>query len=393
MDEYLKYIDDKKFIRWVHEADEKSDLYWSNFLKEHPEEKKELELARLIVSQLKSKTPHQFDVEVLELYAGIVRKIDQKKKIRKQRQLWISISKYAAIALIFLAIGILFFSKTGKQNFGELEQQLVLNQHFNESKLIMGDGDVINISQKNSKIQYLPGNTIIINDKDTIRRQQTGEQFMNQLIVPYGRNSSVQLPDGTVAWLNAGSRLIYPSAFEGKTREVFLVGEGFFKVAHNPEMPFFVKTNDINVEALGTSFNVSAYPVDQNIEVVLVEGRVGVKENVMRFLKKPYILEPNQMASFNRETLETSVKRVSVDNFVSWYLGYLNFESISLNQIVLKLERYYDIKIQLKDSSVGSRKITGKLKLKDECEDMLKVLASTADLRLIKENDKNYVLK
>lgn len=393
MDEFLKYIDDKKFIRWVLQPDEKNDLYWKNYLKDHPEEKNELELARLIVSQLKSKTPHQFDTEVLELYAGIVRKLDQKKKSMRQRQLWISISKYAAVALIFLSIGVLFFSKSGKHDFPEISQQLAISQRTNESQLILGDGEIINISEKNSKIRYSSKNGIIINEADTIRQQQAGESSMNQLIVPYGRNSSVQLPDGTIAWLNAGSRLIYPSVFEGKTREVFLVGEGFFKVAHNPDMPFFVKTNDINVEAIGTSFNVSAYPVDRNIEVVLVEGKVGVKENAMRILKKPYILEPNQMATFNRETLETSVERVSVENFISWYQGYLNFESIGLNQIVVKLERYYDIKIQLKDPSFGSRKITGKMKLKGECEDVLKNLASTADLKLMKENDRNYVLK
>lgn len=394
MDEFLKYVDDKKFVRWVLQPDEKTDQYWNTFINEHPDEKREIELARLIVSQLKSKVPQQSSIEVLELYAGIVRELDQKKKIIKRKQLWISVSKYAAVAIVFLSIGIFFFNKTKRIEFAELNQQLSLNQNINESRLVLANGEVVNIPEKDSKVEYFGKGDIIINQRDTIReKQNTGEPAMNQLIVPNGRNSSIVLADGTVAYLNAGSRLIYPSFFEGKTREVFLVGEGYFKVAHNAEMPFYVKTNDINVEAIGTSFNVSAYPIDQTIEVVLVEGKVGIKENAMRLLKKQYILKPNQLASFDRETMETSVSTVSVDNYVSWHQGYLNFESIYLSQIVLKLERYYDIRIQLKETMLGSRKITGKLKLKEECDDVLKILASTADLKLNKTDDKNYVLK
>jgi ferric-dicitrate binding protein FerR (iron transport regulator) len=216
---------------------------------------------------------------------------------------------------------------------------------------------------------------------------------MNQLIVPYGRNSSVTLSDGTIAFLNAGSSLVYPSVFGKKNREVFLVGEGYFQVAHNPEKPFVVKTNKLNVRALGTCFNVQAYPEDDIIEVVLVEGKVSLSDNTFRFINKDYMLKPNQLASYNVKNSETTVRQVDPENYVSWYEGYMNFESIELSRIVLKLERFYNIRLKLDNPFMGGKKISGKLKLKENKDEVLEILASTASAKLIKLDEQIYVLK
>jgi ferric-dicitrate binding protein FerR (iron transport regulator) len=216
---------------------------------------------------------------------------------------------------------------------------------------------------------------------------------LNQLVVPFGKNSSIRLPDGTIASLNAGSRLIYPSKFEGKNREVYLIGEGFFEVSHNADMPFIVKTSDLQVEVLGTKFNLSAYPSDSFIETVLVEGKVKLIENAFQIVKGNFVLEPNQLASYNRENAETKIAHVDVRNYVAWHHGYLNFESSDLSRIVKKLERYYNIQIRLGDPMLGSRTISGKLKLKEEIDGVLTALASTASAELVKINESIYVVK
>src|SRR5690606_14480825 len=98
------------------------------------------------------------------------------------------------------------------------------------------------------------------------------EVWMNEVIIPYGKKSELLLADGTKVWLNAGSRLAFPSRFTRNTREVFLEGEACFQVAKNEEQLFIVKAGNLDVKVLGTHFNVSAYPADATIETVLLEG-------------------------------------------------------------------------------------------------------------------------
>jgi len=396
MDDDLKYFKDKQFVRWVCHSDPETDRYWEKYLLDHPDEKEKIEMARLILSQLKSKEDQVDQQKVYELFAGLIRKLDSRKKITRTRHIWSSFAKYAAVALIFLAIGIIWKSLPDQPDLSQLGAQLVERSYQNGSDayLIFSDGERIAIREKESNVEYKRNGQIIINRRDTIRIKDDSEiPEINQLVIPYGKNSSIQLPDGTTAFLNAGSKLIYPSFFEGKTREVFLVGEGFFEVAHDPQMPFIVKTGELSVKALGTSFNVSAHPDDKITEVVLVKGRVGLQENGFKLIRKQQILEPDQLACFDRETGQIAVRNVDFESYVAWHLGYLNFESTDLSRIVVKLERYYDIHIKLGDKSLGYKKVTGKLKLKEDKDKVLNVLASTASLELIKINEQNYVLK
>ena len=393
MDDYSRYIEDKLFIRWVFHPTPENDAYWEKYLQDHPSEKHTVNSSRTILSQLKSKKDGEEEPELYELYASIIQQIDQRKQSKK---IWLDVAKYAAVALVFLSVGIIWKNIGNRSVLPELTEQFVQQTipAGNETHLILPDGKNIVIAEKESSVQMQKEGDIIINKKDTIHRQAgLAANGINQLIVPFGRNSSVRLPDGTMAWLNAGSRLIYPARFEGKLREVSLIGEGYFEVAHNPEMPFIVTTTDLRIKALGTSFNVSAYPADQIIEVVLAEGKVGLSKTGFSLQNKQQILVPDQLAAFNRETGHTAVKNVNVENYISWHKGYLSIESTDLNRIVVKLERYYNIEIDFQDPLTGSKIISGKIVLKKEKDKVLTVLASTAALELIKINEQKYVLK
>ncbi len=392
MDDFLKYFENERFVEWVLRPDAELNRFWEEYTRSHPDEKKQIELSRTILLHLKSRKEEADPAEAAALFAEMVVRLH--KKPEKRIGFLKPLLRYAAVAILFLSIGILLVYKPGINEFRALNQPIEGLQNDNEARLILSDGKKIALPQKESTVEYEKNGKIVINRRDTIDNQNLASRTeMNRLIIPYGKSSSIRLPDGTMAYLNAGSQLLYPSSFRGKTREVFLLGEGYFEVAHNANVPFIVKTNDLDVVALGTKFNVSVYPTDKFIERVLVEGKVIIRQNSFLVFKKEVELKPGEMASFNRETLEAATKPVDIANYVTWREGYLNFQSTELNRIVLRLERYYNIKLFLDDPLLGMRRISGKLALKEDREKVLEVLATTSQAELFKLNESAYGLK
>lgn len=392
LDQFFKFTEDKKFIRWVLLPDEELNQYWRTYQELNPDDVQPIETARQLVAQLRSKKEEINAETVLSLYAEILSKTTTRKK-----SFHLSLRgfmRYAAVAAIFFATGIFSYYLIDQKSPGLVILSNTEIASLDDARLILSGGKNIPLTEKESVIEYKSGGNIVINNRDTVKAEvKQSAQEINQLVVPYGKNSFVTLADGTQVYLNAGSRLIYPSYFEGKVREVILFGEAYFNVAPMTDKPFIVQTSEINVEVLGTQFNLSAYASDKTIETVLVEGKVKITENNRKLFKKGYVLNPNELATFNRETLETTIRTVDVSNYVTWHEGYMNFESVDLSRIVKRIERYYNINIRLDDPMLGQLKITGKLKLKEEIDNLLQVIASAASLDLIKINDNYYVLK
>jgi transmembrane sensor len=395
MDKFLNYFENQHFVKWALSPTPELNSFWDTYLNDHPDEKKEIEYARILLSQLKQKEENEECDEIASIYARITQQIDRNKtKKSLLREFIFPLLKYAAVAIIFLSIGVLLVNQRNNSQVLAQYQAMKIENNETEARLILSDGGKILLPENESMVEYDQKGKIIINHKDTIRQKSKSLQNeMNQLIIPYGKNSSIRLPDGTCVFLNAGSILIYPTQFSKKSREVFLTGEGYFEIEHNPKIPFVVKTNDISVIAMGTSFNISTYPTDKSVETVLVEGSVIVKENNTNIFRKDVEMKPGELAGYDRETLETSLHVVDVNSIVAWHKGYLQFESTELSRIVLKLERYYNIKIYLDNPTFGIRRITGKLMLREEKERVLEVLASTASMTLYKINETMYNLK
>jgi len=393
MDDFLKYFEDEKFVRWVYTSDSELDSFWTTWIQEHPEEEKEIQDARLLLLQLRSSEETGTTAEAIVIYSDLIHNLSESKRRHTFRRVFVPLMRYAAVALIFLSLGIFLMYQSREKQYIDFAQTTVENENT-EAQLVLSDGQKVAIKTKESSVEYKENGKIVINEKDTIlNKTETAKNEMNQLIVPYGKQSSIRLPDGTMAYLNAGSRLMYPAVFSGKNREVFLLGEGYFEVSHNPQKPFVVKTNDINVVALGTVFNVSAYPADKIIETVLINGQVVIRDNSFHIFKKDLVLKPNDLVSFNRESLETVSKQVNTNEYVAWHEGYLNFQSVDLSRIILKVERYYNVRIMLENPMLGARSITGKLLLKDDKEKVMEALASSARVELFKINETAYGLK
>jgi len=143
---------------------------------------------------------------------------------------------------------------------------------------------------------------------------------------PLGSKTKLYLPDGTLVWLNAGSRMTYSQGFGVDNRKVELEGEGYFEVKRNEKIPFFVKTKDLQLQVLGTKFNFRDYPEDHEVVVSLLEGKVGLN-NLLRE-EKEAVLSPDERAVLNKANGLLTVESVTASNASQWTDGYLFFDSL-----------------------------------------------------------------
>lgn len=177
---------------------------------------------------------------------------------------------------------------------------------------------------------------------------------MQKITSKPGMVTQFTIADGTKIWLNSGSELIFPMNFTGKEREVQLKGEAFFEVAENENQPFIVKANNLNIEVLGTSFNVLSYDTDSHAEVVLVKGKVALTSEQHGRVNDHGFLHPNQKAEFDRETLHLVKESVNVEKYIAWREGYLVFRDDNMEEVVKKLSRWFNVEISLNNSELKS---------------------------------------
>uniref|UniRef100_UPI003217B037 FecR family protein n=1 Tax=uncultured Draconibacterium sp. TaxID=1573823 RepID=UPI003217B037 len=172
-----------------------------------------------------------------------------------------------------------------------------------------------------------------------------------EIIAPIGSRTVVQLSDGTEVNLNYGSKIKYPRHFKGDTREISLEGEGYFDVAHNPDKPFIVKTGQLNVKALGTEFNVHAYPEDNIISTTLVEGKVII-EKLLADEKTESVgtMVPGQHIDYNLNSGKTTSIIGSVEKYVAWKEGKLIFDDAPITSVAEKLSRMFNVDIEVADN-------------------------------------------
>lgn len=165
------------------------------------------------------------------------------------------------------------------------------------------------------------------------------EPNLLQQYIPTAEMRTLTLPDGTKVQLNSQSTLLYPQEFTGKDRSVFLIGEANFKVKPDKKHPFIVKSNDFQVTALGTEFNVAAYPENPIVAATLISGSVLVEYNE---LNSQMILKPNEQLAYNRNNKSHSLSIPDMDDITAWQRGELVFREMNVQEIINVLERKYN---------------------------------------------------
>lgn len=175
------------------------------------------------------------------------------------------------------------------------------------------------------------------------------------IYAPPGARTNFTLPDGSEGWLNVGSYLSFPVKFSGKRRTVNLVGEAYFDIKSNPKKPFIVETDGIKVKVHGTTFNVMAYPDEGIVEVTLETGKIEIlddsKSGQEESLGK---LIPGESCVFWKETNILKIAPVKIDNHTSWKEGKLVLNNVTMEQVVRKLNRWYNVEILLMDDHLKS---------------------------------------
>jgi len=190
-----------------------------------------------------------------------------------------------------------------------------------------------------------------------------------------GSRTNLRLPDGTSVWLNSGSKLTYDKDFGIGNRNVSLVGEAFFDVVRNPEMPFEITTPSMHVKVLGTAFNVKSYPTEKTSETTVIRGTVEIISNQRP--NEKYVLRPNEklVVANTTATTDSTVKQdkqtfVSVGSLTyssqdssiietSWVENKLVFDGEAFADIAVKMERWYNVKVVFQDPEIGKLRLTG----------------------------------
>jgi len=390
-----KFLEDINFISWVFKPSAELDSIWEKYQSEHPEEVSNIRLSRKIILQFRTVAKSLSEEDKIRLFSRVLKQIEKKQKSGKITLILVGYAKYAAIAILFFALGALLFYRPLTTNPTTYAFNLEESIPSDQAQLIRSNGENVILGDQRSVISYQKSGKLVINNDtlNSIKSNQKGSSALNQLIIPYGKTSEIILPDGTKVFLNAGSRLAYPDLFSGDSREVILLGEAYFEVKHDSKRPFVVLANDLRIKALGTRFNVSAYPVDGRIETVLTEGKVIISQNNSKLFTKNVELIPGQMASFNRQTSEINVKSVDVDDYILWTQGVLKFETVDLSRIIKKIERFYNIRFQFNDPLLGSLEISGKLELKEDKNEVIERISRTASVQIITKGDGTYVIQ
>lgn len=209
--------------------------------------------------------------------------------------------------------------------------------------------------------------------------------------IPTAEVREITLPDGTRVMLNSKSTLLYPDEFAGETRSVYLVGEANFKVKPDKKHPFIVKANDFQVTALGTEFNVNAYPENNELIATLLEGSVKVEfDNLMSNV----ILKPNEQLAYNKKTKRGSLHQPEMEEVTAWQRGELVFSNMYLEDIFTNLERKFPYTLVYSPNSLKDNTYSFRFQKQATLEEVMTIVTQVVgDIKYVVKGNKCYITK
>ncbi len=384
MKKYLKYsiedfATDSYFIKWVLSPDIESTMFWEKVKKEHPGQYENMEEAITLIKSIQAVEPDIPQEKIEKAKARLFTGTSLKKKRKLHSRLG-----WAAIFIVLIgASGLIYQMMNTQRNDSAIFDMPV----DNEAQIIFADGTKKSISRENSQIiQKTPGTIIVNSDTLTIGQgyAKTKNTGLVTVVMPYGKQTYLQLPDKSIVYINSGSKVSYPVEFVGASREVFLSGEAYFKITTNKQIPFIVHTADMDIRVTGTEFNVSAYSDDSFTQTVLVSGVVAVDRK--NLFKRNIELKPGESLSLNKASGEVFKQQVNTDQYTSWIYGYIICNKEPVPGVLKKVERFYNCEITCKESISGIT-FSGKLDLKEDVEKVVDALlfASPMDIKITKK--------
>lgn len=304
---------------------------------------KELLLCREAILKAQGES---FDIDLI--YSEFIKQRKYVARKRRIRQISYSVVGAVAMVVLIMIAGKFLQKEAISENNDDIITEYIA-QNTPQEIILQIDSQEIS-SKKNDIKSTAPQLTGLQKKTKQIINQTFPITIPNvrlytySLSIPRGKSYHLVLDDNTEVWLNADSKLLYPSHFDDAERVVELSGEAYFKVAKDKDRPFIVKTQYLTTRVLGTEFNFRAYK--NNVEVTLVEGSIVVQQNG----GKEMILTPGQNVSVIRDELEIST--VDVRKYTSWVEGYFYFDAAKLGDIMKELGRWYNINIEFEDKQL-----------------------------------------
>lgn len=322
------FVLDPEFRKWVLANDLESKLYWEEFLRLNKNKVEEIEKARKIIINLSKKEFHLDEVQQDSLWNQINSKIDRQEAIKKETKV-VSLDSWTAIqhhkekleskrreklkmTLVFSAASVAVLSLILWFNFYQLQQEKAI-----------------------PPVEY-----------------ETIEALA-------GVKSSISLPDGTIVTLNSQSKVTYEKPFDREIREIALVGEAYFDVAKDTLRPFIVKTGPVSTQALGTEFNIQAYP-EYPISISLIEGSVLVSNEEVVGLSEKLIPGEGILASLDNKLWQKD--RFDLETTLAWMNKTLVFKNTPFKETIHSLEKWYGVEFKITGKMPEDVYITGKFK-------------------------------
>lgn len=326
-----------------------------------------------------------------ELVNTIADKVEQRIFPAPQRRsnvralYWVSAA--AAAILLFSTITFLLQKQYKDQKPTAIARNTDVLPGGQKAILILSGGEKIDLASAHNGTIASQGGSIVTKTADGKIDYTTGKNTndvlaYNTIITPRGGEYRLQLPDGSLVWLNADSRLKYPTSFATqKERVVELSGEAYFEVAHNRDQPFLVKAGTQTVQVLGTHFNVMAYSEEEASSTTLLEGSVKVSSGTNHKTIKPG--EQAVVAD------AITVNDADVDAVTAWKNGRTYFKDADIKTIMRSLSRWYNIDVEYRGEP-GKELFTGGISRKSKLSGLLKILAA-GDIHAKVENGKLVV--
>lgn len=362
--------DDMQFQRWLNEDTENEKLFRSLKEGEHNEE--------------------LFDKDLVFNYISNKLCLNTERRTSFYQKKWF---KYAvsSVAVIALCIAGGYFT-FHENTISEKTEKNIFDPGSKKAYLLSVKGEKIDLSES-FEVKKEDGTVISNNSQGIVSFQRTTpvrKTIEQQTIyVPKSGEYELILSDGSKVFLNSESQLTFPSYFEGDIRYVELLGEAYFEVKKDGK-PFIVKTPDLAIEVLGTSFNVNAYKTNPYVNATLVEGSIQIH---LPETQKTFLLKPEHNFRLDKLSDEIFVQQVNTDIYTAWVKGEFVFRNQPLTEIFAQLERWYDFRIIYENPEIGKMRFTGSAEKVRPLNFLLEQIEAVTDIHYRPEGDKIILYK
>lgn len=298
---------------------------------------------------------------------------------------------YAAVGIVLLSCGLFYWLDRPAEEHTEAVFAYQIEAGTTGVRLTLANGEVMDVVKDQTFLLKEKNGIMVVTDSAGVDHfvqdvEDESKEVRNTMRTLTGMEYTLTLSDGTRIYLNAETEINFPVSFKGKQRVVELSGEAYFEVAKDAQRPFIVKTPDMSVKVLGTSFNLRAYGDEKETVTTLAEGKVQVSDD-----RQFRDITPGEQVVYGKETKAMQVRKVDVSLYAAWREGKFIFRNERLEDIMRYLARWYNVQYQLMDDKVKDMRIGAKLNRYKDMTPIIEMLKTNAEIAVSFEDGVYYI--